>query len=83
MPATNAVSERSFSVLLRIKSYLRSTLTQQRLNHLMIFNIYKEAVDEMDLKSIANKFVQGNEHRLSVLGNFKYLINVAIQHVIT
>ena len=71
MPATNAASERSFSVLRRIKSYLRSTMTQQRLNHLMILNIYKEPLDEMDLKSIANEFVQGNEHRLSVLGKFK------------
>ena len=71
MPATNAASKHSFSVLHRIKSYLRSTMTQLRLNHLMILNIYKEALDDMDLKSIANEFVQGNEHRLSVFGNFK------------
>ena len=71
MPATNAASELSFLVLCRIKYYLRSTITQQRLNHLMILNIHKEALDDMDLKSIANEFVQGNEHRLSVLGNFK------------
>ena len=71
MSATNAASKHSFSVLQRIKSYLRSTMTQQRLNHLMIFNIYKEALDNMDLTSIANEFVQANEHRLSVLGSFK------------
>ena len=71
MPAMNAASKRSFSVLRRIKSYLRSTMTQLRLNHLMILNIYKEALDDMDLKSIANEFVQGNEHRLSVFGNLK------------
>ena len=72
MPARNAVSERLFSVLCRIKSYLGSTMTKQRLSHLIILNIYKEAaLDEMDLESIANEFVQGNEHRLSVLGNFK------------
>ena len=46
-------------------------MTPQGLNHLMIINIYKEALDDMDLESIANEFVQGNEHRLSVLGNFK------------
>ena len=45
-------------------------MTQLRLNHLMIINIYKEALDDMDLKSITNEFVQGNEHRLSVFGNF-------------
>ena len=37
MPSTNAESERSFSTLRRIKTYLRSTMTQKRLNHLMIF----------------------------------------------
>ena len=71
MPATNAASERSFSVLRRVKSYLRSTMTQLRLNNLMILHIYKEMLDDMDLKSIANEFVQGSEHRLSVFGNFK------------
>ena len=32
MPATNAVSERSFSTLKRTKTYLRSTMLQERLN---------------------------------------------------
>ena len=34
MHATNATSERSFSALRRIKSFLHSTMTQQRTNHL-------------------------------------------------
>ena len=68
IPATNAASERSFSVMCRIKNYLRSTMTQARLNHLMIFNIYKEFLDEFDLKSIENLFVQGSEHRMTIFG---------------
>ena len=36
MPATNAVSERSFSALKRVKTYLRSTTGEGRLNHLML-----------------------------------------------
>ena len=35
MPATNAVSERSFSTLKRVKTYLRSTTGEGRLNHLL------------------------------------------------
>ena len=70
MPATNAASERSFSVMRRIKSYLRSTMTQPQLNHLMILNVYKEILDKIDLKDIANQFVQGNEHRLTIFGTF-------------
>ena len=70
MPATNAVSERSFSVMRRIKSYLRSTMGQARLNHVMVLNIYKEKLDELNLTSIANEFVSGSEHRLRLFGNF-------------
>ena len=41
MPATNAVSEWSFSALHRIKSYLTSTMIQDRLNHLMTLHIHE------------------------------------------
>ena len=34
MPATNCTSERTFSALRRIKSYLRNSMIQARLNHL-------------------------------------------------
>lgn len=70
MPATNAVSERSFSTMKRIKSYLRNTIGQVRLNNLMILNIYKEELDKLDLRVVANDFVAANEHRLSVFGTF-------------
>ena len=42
MPATNVASERSFSTLRRVKSYLRSTMKQARLNHTMVLHIYTE-----------------------------------------
>ena len=70
MPATNATSERSFSVLRRLKSYLRSTMSQPRLNHMMILSIYKELVDELDLYAVANEFVGSSEHRLRLFGTF-------------
>ena len=40
----------------RIKSYLRSTMLQPRLNYLMILKL-----DDVDLSSIANEFVCGSE----------------------
>ena len=42
MPATNATSERSFSALRRIKSYLRTTMSQQRLKNLMVLFIHRD-----------------------------------------
>ena len=43
---------------------------QQRLNYLMILNIYKEQLDAVDLSTIANDFVCGCEHRMHVFGKF-------------
>ena len=57
MPATNATSEHSFSSLRRIKTYLRSTMTQNRLNHLLLLHVHKEHTDSLELKSIINKFI--------------------------
>ena len=70
MPATNAASERCFSVLRRVKSYLRSTMKQARLNHTMVLHIYKDMLDALDLNSVADEFVEASEHRLSVFGKF-------------
>ena len=56
-PATNATSERSFSALRRVKIYLRTTMTQPRLNHLMILNVHKDECDKLSLEQCANHFV--------------------------
>ena len=40
-PAYNATSERSFSAMRRVKSCLRSIMTQERLNHLMLLHIHR------------------------------------------
>ena len=70
MPATNATSERSFSCLRRVKSYLRSTMTQTRLNNVMVLHVYKDLTDELNLIDIGNEFVKGSAHRETVLGTF-------------
>ena len=70
MPATNAVSERSFSIMSRTKSYLRSTMREDRLNHLMTLHIYQDKPDKLDLVSIANEFVSLNERRSRFFGTF-------------
>ena len=41
MPATNAVSERSASALQRIKTYLRLTVTESKLNNKVLAHIHK------------------------------------------
>ena len=70
MPASNATSERLFSALRRIKTYLCSTMGQERLNNLMLLHIHKELTDDLDLKDVATDFISGSEHRLSIFGKF-------------
>ena len=57
LPATNATSERSFSKLKLLKTCVYSTMSQARLNHYMIFSVYKEHVDTLDLAALAKEFV--------------------------
>ena len=70
MPATNATSERSFSAMRRVKSYLRSTMQQEHLNHLMVLHVHKEKTDRLQLFNIANEFGSKSERRFHILGKF-------------
>ena len=71
MPATNAVSERSFSAMRRLLTYLRSSMSKNRLNNSMVLHIHKEEhLDTMSLIDIANDFVKDSDHRMYVFGQF-------------
>ena len=54
MPATNAVRERPFSALKRLKTYLRSTTGEARLSHLMLLFVHKELADGIDMVEVTN-----------------------------
>ena len=71
MPATNATSESSFSALRRIKTYLCLTMTQAKLNHIIIMNIHKHLSDELDIVHMANLFIAEHPHRQEIFGSFK------------
>ena len=70
IPAANATSERTFSALRRVKTYLRSTMTQTRMNNLITLHVHKERTDALDLKAIANEFTARNERRRCMFGKF-------------
>ena len=57
VPATDALSERSCSALRRLKTYLRTTMCQDRLNHCMILYVHKELTDALEITDIGNQFV--------------------------
>ena len=70
IPATNAASERSFSALKRVKTYLRATTGDARLNHLMTLHVHRDRTDSIDLVAAANQFVGEQENRKQLFGSF-------------
>ena len=70
MPATNALSERSFSALRRIKTWLRTTTNQVRLNNCMTLHVHKTKTDSMLLLRIGNEFIQRNSSRMNIFGQY-------------
>ena len=60
---STAHCERSFSALKRIKSYLRSTMTQKRLVELAILSIEKELSNNLSLDNVVNEFASYDKNR--------------------
>ena len=59
LPAKNATSEQAFSMMRFVKSYLRSTTGQSRLNHLMLLSTCNEELDNLNMKE--QYFVNKND----------------------
>ena len=70
LPATNAVSERSFSQMKRLKTCLRTTMTDNRLYHLLMAVVHKDVVAKLDIVQLCNDFVGQDSGRKSMFGNF-------------
>ena len=70
IPVTTCTAECSFSCLRRIKTYLRYSMTEERLNNVILLHVHKEETDHLNLKEIASEFVTANDRRLSYFGNF-------------
>lgn len=62
----SANAERSFNRLKNIKTYNRSTMTQQRLNDIAILNIEKDCVNNLDMSIILDKFKSVKTRRLGL-----------------
>ena len=70
IPVSSATAERTFSALHCLKNYMQSTMTQKRLNHVMLLHVYKEKLNQLDLKRIAKSFIEGNIRRKAFFGEF-------------
>ena len=66
IPVTVASAERSFSKLKLIKSYIRSTMSQERLNGLAILSIEKHMLEQIDFNSLIINFLSKNAYIINL-----------------
>lgn len=67
-PAASAEAERSFSALRRLKTWLRSTMGQTRLNAVSLCHIHKDLIDNVNMASLMREFVSRTEIRGNKFG---------------
>jgi hAT family C-terminal dimerisation region len=70
IPASSAEAERSFSTLRRLKTWLRATMTQARLNFVCVLNVHSDILDTLSLLDVAEQFVAKHDSRLELFGKF-------------
>ena len=64
IPVTVASAERSFFKLKLLKSYMRSTMTQQSLNDLATIALESEVLEKIDYEDIIEDFISKNTKRM-------------------
>ncbi|KAJ4444937.1 hypothetical protein ANN_06736 [Periplaneta americana] len=72
LPSSLHETERSFSTLRRLKTYLRNTMTQKRLNHVAVCQTHKTEVDKLETRYVVNIFISTNKRRKQIFGKDKY-----------
>ncbi|XP_022161304.1 52 kDa repressor of the inhibitor of the protein kinase-like [Myzus persicae] len=64
LPISSATSERSFSAMRRINTYLRSTMNQDRFSNLSILHIEKDI--EIPIEQILKIFIDKNKRKMKL-----------------
>ena len=69
IPVSSCCAERSFSTLRRIKTYLRATMTQQRLNATAVLNVNRDIADCLNLQEVADEFIRRSPLRINTFAS--------------
>ena len=62
---STAQCERSFSTLKRIKTYLRTTMSEQRLSDMSLLSIERDLSNTIPFNEVIERFENGDKNRLS------------------
>ena len=71
LPITSATSERTFSALRRLLTYMRLKTTEKRLNNCLLLHIHKDITDSLNLTSVAKEFIGLTDERQIHFGHFE------------
>ena len=66
LSVSTSTTETNFSALRHLKTFLLSTMTQDRLNHTLITFIHKEHTDCADEKDIVKVFISANDKKKEI-----------------
>jgi hypothetical protein len=68
LPCSVASAERSFSHLRRLKTWLRSSMSQSRLTHLALMAVHRHRLQAIDINKLMSTFIRKTPERISVFG---------------
>ena len=63
IPLSSASGESSFSVLKRVKNYLRSTMGEDRMNDMAILYIEKDIFNQINTDKVIDEFAKNKARR--------------------
>ena len=78
-PASSAEAERSFSSLRRLKTWLRSTMTQKRFNTVAVCHIHQDLLNRINMDAIMHDFVSRSEIRKNNFWHYDLLLCLQFQ----
>ncbi|KAJ8391403.1 hypothetical protein AAFF_G00090330 [Aldrovandia affinis] len=67
LPVSTASNERFFSVLKRVKTYLRTTMGDVRLTHLMLMAVEQKLVKSLNMDDLVDDFAKMKPHRYPLM----------------
>ena len=61
IPLISCEAERYFSALRRLKTWLRSAMSQKRLNNIAVCHVHHDYIDDLNRESIANDLLMNED----------------------
>jgi hypothetical protein len=68
-PVSSCECERTFSALRRLKTWLRQSMTQHRLNYVAVCHVHQQTLDDVSVNDLLCEFVSRSDIRRNLYGS--------------